>query len=469
MLDPILLARLQFAVTTIFHFFFVPLSIGLVLLIAIMETMYVVKGKEEYKRMAKFWGKLFLINFAVGVVTGILQEFQFGMNWSDYSRFVGDVFGAPLAVEALFAFFMESTFIGLWIFGWDRLSKKVHLLCIWLVALGTTASAFWILTANSFMQRPVGFEINNGRAEMNDFLALIGNGQVWVEFPHTVLGAFATGAFLIAGVSAFKLLRRQDTAFFKKSFSVAVIVALIASFATALFGHQQAQYLVETQPMKMAASEGLWGKSGDPAPWTVYAHIDSDNGKNNFEIKIPYLLSFLSYSKFSGEVKGMNELQAEYEQTYGPGDYIPPVRTTFWSFRIMVAAGSLMIVLGLYGAYLAWRKKLDRPNKWFYRAMVWAISLPFIANTAGWVMTEFGRQPWTVFGLMQTQDSVSPSVTGGQILFSLIAFTAIYAALGTVMAYLFVKVIKKGPRDEEGTGSDHSADPFGKEGYHAIS
>ncbi|MBW4840318.1 MAG: cytochrome ubiquinol oxidase subunit I, partial [Paenibacillaceae bacterium] len=219
-MDPIVLARLQFAVTTIFHFFFVPVSIGLVLLIAIMETMYVTKGKEEYKRMAKFWGKLFLINFAVGVVTGILQEFQFGMNWSDYSRFVGDVFGAPLAVEALFAFFMESTFIGLWIFGWDRLSKKVHLLCIWLVALGTTVSAFWILAANSFMQRPVGFEINNGRAEMNDFFALIGNGQLWVEFPHTVLGAFATGAFLIAGVSAYKMLKRQDAAFFKKSFAI---------------------------------------------------------------------------------------------------------------------------------------------------------------------------------------------------------------------------------------------------------
>nr|WP_059041825.1 cytochrome ubiquinol oxidase subunit I [Paenibacillus rubinfantis] len=466
-MDPILLARLQFAVTTIFHFFFVPVSIGLVLLIAIMETMYVTKGKEEYKRMAKFWGKLFLINFAVGVVTGILQEFQFGMNWSDYSRFVGDVFGAPLAVEALFAFFMESTFIGLWIFGWDRLSKKVHLLCIWLVALGTTVSAFWILAANSFMQRPVGFEINNGRAEMNDFFALIGNGQLWVEFPHTVLGAFATGAFLIAGVSAYKMLKRQDLAFFKKSFTIAVIVALLASFGTAMFGHQQAQYLVKTQPMKMAASEGLWGKSGDPAPWTLYAHIDSNDEKNNFEIKIPYLLSFLSYSKFSGEVKGMHELQAEYEQTYGPGDYIPPVRTTFWSFRIMIAAGCLMIVFALYGTYLAWRKKLEKPNNnWFYRVMLWSISLPFIANTSGWVMTEFGRQPWTVFGLMQTKDSVSPSVTGGQILFSLIAFTAIYTVLGAVLVYLFVKVIKKGPNEITSTGSEQLADPFGKEGYH---
>ncbi|MEF2968287.1 cytochrome ubiquinol oxidase subunit I [Paenibacillus sp. M1] len=467
-MEALVLARLQFAATTIFHFFFVPLSIGLVLLIAIMETMYVVKGKEEYKRMAKFWGKLFLINFAVGVVTGIIQEFQFGMNWSDYSRFVGDVFGAPLAVEALFAFFMESTFIGLWIFGWDRLSKKVHMICIWLVALGTTVSAFWILAANSFMQRPVGYTINNGRAEMNDFFALIGNGQLWVEFPHTVLGAFATGAFMITGISAYKMLRKQDVQFFKKSFTIAVIIGLVASFGTALAGHQQSQYLVKTQPMKMAAAEGLWGKSGDPAPWTVYAHIDTDNGKNNFEIKIPYLLSFLSYSQFSGEVKGMNELQAEYEQTYGPGDYIPPVKTTFWSFRIMVAAGCLMILLGMYGVYLAWRKKLERPNKWYYRLMLWGISLPFIANTAGWVMTEFGRQPWTVFGLMQTKDSVSPSVTSGQLLFSLIAYCAIYTALAIVMVYLFVKTIKKGPYAENHT-DDKSTDPYGKEGYHAVS
>lgn len=467
-MDPIMLARLQFAITTIFHFFFVPLSIGLALIIAIMETMYVVKGKEEYKRMAKFWGKLFLINFAVGVVTGILQEFQFGMNWSDYSRFVGDVFGAPLAVEALFAFFMESTFIGLWIFGWDRLSKRVHLLCIWLVAIGTAVSAFWILAANSFMQHPVGFEINNGRAEMNDFFALITNGQLLVEFPHTVLGAFATGAFLVTGVSAYKLLKKQDVNFFKKSFKIALIIGLIASLTTALFGHQQAQYLVKTQPMKMAASEGLWGKSGDPAAWTVYAHIDSKEGKNNFEIQIPYLLSFLSYSKFSGEVKGMNELQAEYEQAYGPGDYIPPVKTTFWSFRIMIAAGSLMIVLGLWGVYLMKRKKLESPNKWYYNLMLWGISLPFIGNTAGWIMTEFGRQPWTVFGLMQTKDSISPSVTSGQILFSVISFTTIYAALGAVMVYLFVKVIKSGPYAED-DHNDHSTDPFGKEGNDAIS
>ncbi|GAC41994.1 cytochrome ubiquinol oxidase subunit I [Paenibacillus popilliae] len=465
-MDTLILSRIQFATTTIFHFFFVPLSIGLALLIAIMETMYVVKGKEEYKKMAKFWGKLFLINFAVGVVTGIIQEFQFGMNWSNYSRFVGDVFGAPLAIEALLAFFLESTFIGLWIFGWDRLSKKVHLLCIWLVALGTTISAFWILAANSFMQRPVGFEINNGRAEMNDFLALITNGQLLVEFPHTVLGAFATGAFLITGVSAYKMLRRQDVEFFKKSFKLGIVVALISSFLVAIFGHQQAQYLVHTQPMKMAAAESLWDRSPDPAPWTVIAAIDPDKQENNMELSIPYLLSFLSYSKFSGDVRGMKELQAEYEQTYGPGNYIPPVRTTFWSFRIMVAAGSLMIGLGMYGVYLMARKKLDQKNTWFMRFMLYAISLPFIANTSGWIMTEIGRQPWTVFGLMTTKDSVSPSVTGGSVLFSLIAFSAIYTVLAIVMVYLFVRVIKKGPNKDVAVHVSH--DPFDKEERHAL-
>jgi len=469
-MDTVMLSRIQFASTTIFHYFFVPVSIGLALLIAIMETMYVRKGNEEYKRMAQFWGKLFLINFAVGVVTGILQEFQFGMNWSDYSRFVGDVFGAPLAIEALLAFFLESTFIGLWIFGWDKVSKKIHLLSIWMVALGTMMSAFWILAANSFMQHPVGFAINNGRAEMNDFFALITNGQLLVEFPHTVLAAYATGAFLVTGISAYKLLKKQDVSFFRRSFEIAAIVGIISSLGVAVAGHAQAQYLVKTQPMKMAASEGLWGKSGDPAGWTVWANIDPTNKTSSGEFKIPYLLSFLSYSKFSGEVKGMNELQAEYEQKYGPGDYIPPVRTTFWSFRIMVAAGTAMIALGLYAIYLMWRKKMERPNTWFMRFMFWGLLLPPIANTAGWVMTEFGRQPWTVFGLMQTEDSVSPNITAGQVLFSVISFTTIYAVLGLVLVGLFVKVIRKGPYAMD-NDHDHgvSHDPYNKEGAHVIS
>jgi cytochrome d ubiquinol oxidase subunit I len=324
-------------------------------------------------------------------------------------------------------------------------------------------SAFWILLANSFMQHPVGFAINNGRAEMNDIFALITNGQLLVEFPHTVLAAYATGAFLVTGISAYKLLKKQDVAFFRKSFEIAAIVGVISSFGVAVAGHAQAQYLVETQPMKMAASEALWGESGDPAPWTVFANIDVKNQTNSNEVQVPYLLSFLSYSKFSGDVKGMLELQKEYEVAYGPGDYIPPVKTTFWSFRIMVAAGTLMMLFGVYAIYLMWRKKMDRPNTWFMRFMFWGLLLPPIANTAGWIMTEIGRQPWTVFGLMTTEDSVSPNITSGQVLFSVISFTAIYAILGAVLVGLFVKVIKKGPyaMDNE-HGESH--DPYNKEG-----
>lgn len=460
--DTLFLARFQFASTTIFHFLFVPLSIGLVFMVALMQTLYVVKGKEVYKRMTKFWGHLFLINFAVGVVTGIIQEFQFGMNWSDYSRFVGDVFGAPLAIEALLAFFMESTFIGLWIFGWDRLSKKLHLACIWLVSIGTILSSFWILAANSFMQHPVGFEFKNGRAEMNDFWTLITNGQLLVEFPHVIFGAFATGAFFIAGVSAYKMLKKQDVEFFKRSFQIALVIAIIGGFGTAFSGHSQAQYLVKTQPMKMAATEGIWEDTADPAPWTMIAGIDVNNKKNTWSIEIPYALSFLSYSTFSGSVEGMNSLQKQYEEQYGPGDYIPPVRTSFWSFRIMVAAGMLMILTALIGVVLAWRKKLENTG-WYLRLMVPMILFPFIANSMGWIMTEIGRQPWVVFGYQQTADAVSPNVSAGSLLFSIIAFSTIYALLLIILVYLFIREIKKGPYGENKVEST-SVDPFDKGG-----
>ncbi len=471
-MDVIMLSRIQYALTTVFHFFFVPVSIGLVLLVALLETMYVITKNEEYKVLTKFWGKLFLINFAVGVVTGILQEFQFGMNWSNYSRFVGDVFGAPLAVEALLAFFMESTFIGLWIFGWERLSKKVHLACIWLVALGTMLSALWILAANSFMQHPVGFQMNNGRAEMNDFLALLTNGQLLVEFPHTVFGAYLTGAFLMAGVSAYKLLRRKDVQLFRKSFKISIIVGLISSLIVAFSGHDQAQYLVQTQPMKMAAAEGIWQTTPEKAPWMLFGGIDTDSRSNSYEVNFPLngLLSYLSYGKFTGSVTGMNELQAQYEQKYGAGDYIPPVKTTFWSFRFMVAGGGLLILLSLYGAWMLARRKMDSMPRWYLWAMTYAIALPFISNTTGWLMTEVGRQPWSVFGLMTTADSISPNVSVGSVLFSIITFTLIYSVLGAVMVYLFVKVIKKGPRDEQTHHDHHRNDPFEMEELkHAVS
>lgn len=442
-MDKLLLARIQFASTTLFHFIFVPLSIGLALILAIMQTMYVVTKKEEYLKMTKFFTTFFLINFAIGVVTGIIQEFQFGMNWSTYSRFVGDVFGAPLAIEALAAFFLESTFIGLWIFGRKRLPEKLHLACIWLVSIGTILSAFWIMAANSFMQNPVGYVIQNGRAEMVDFLAVVTNPKLWVAFPHTIFGSFATAAFFITGVSAWYLLRKRDVEIFKRAMTIGLILGMFSGLGLAFSGHSQAQYLMSAQPMKMAAAEGLWEDSGDPAGWTVVGIIDTENKETTHKIEIPYVLSFLSYGKFSGSVDGMNTLQAEYEELYGEGNYIPPVKTTFWSFRIMAATGGILLLLGAVGLYLLWRQKITN-SRLFLKILIPAIFLPYIGNSFGWIMSEIGRQPWVVNGLMLTADAVSPTVSAGEILFSLISFSLIYSALAIVMIYLFVRYIKKG-------------------------
>ena len=443
-MDVLMLARVQYAITTIFHFFFVPLSIGTIFLVAIMETLYFVKKKEVYLQMSKFWGKVFLISFAIGVVTGILQEFQFGMNWSEYSRFMGDVFGAPLAVEALLAFFMESTFIGVWVFGRNKLPKWVIALSAWLVTLGTTISALWILAANSFMQEPVGFEIVNGKAVLTDFMALITNPQLLVEFPHTVFGALGTGAFVVGGISAYNLLKKRNKDFFLRSFKLSMIVAAISSLLIALSGHSQAQHLMESQPMKMAASEALWEDSADPAAWTAIGGIDVKNQENRWEIDIPYALSYLAYSEFSGSVEGMLTLQEKYVELYGDGDYIPPVKTVFWSFRIMVVLGGLMFVIAALGLFFAYRKTIEHKT-WLLKILLVSIAMPFIANTAGWVMTEIGRQPWTVFGYYTTAQSISPNVSAGQILFSTISFSAAYVILAVVMVMMIVKAVKKGP------------------------
>jgi cytochrome d ubiquinol oxidase subunit I len=443
-MESLILARIQFASTTLFHFIFVPLSIGLVFIIAIMQTLYVVKKKEVYKKMTQFWGKFFLINFAVGIVTGIIQEFQFGMNWSNYSRFMGDVFGAPLAIEALLAFFLESTFIGLWVFGWDKLPKKLHLACIWLVSIGTMLSAFWILAANSFMQNPVGYAIRNGRAETTDFFAVITNPKLLVAFPHVIFGALATGAFFVVGISAWYFLKKRDLDFFKRSVTIGLIVGMISSSGIAFSGHSQSTYLMAAQPMKMAAAEGLYEDSGDPAAWTVIANIDTENKDTSFRLELPYMLSFLAYGEFKGKVDGMNTLQAEYEQLYGDGNYIPPVKTTFWSFRIMAGLGGVLILLSLFGLYWNWRGTLVSKST-YLKILVATLFFPFIANSAGWIMSEIGRQPWIVNGLMKTAVAVSPNVTAGTVLFSLVAFSLVYTLLAIAMVKLFLKVIKEGP------------------------
>lgn len=442
-MDGLLLARWQFGVTTVYHFLFVPLTLGLSVLVALMEIQYVRTKDETYKKMTKFWGKLFLINFAMGVVTGIVQEFQFGMNWSNYSRFVGDIFGAPLAVEALAAFFIESTFIGLWVFGWDKLSPKLHAATISLVALAGIFSAFWILVANSFMQAPVGYVLRNGRAEMTDFFALVGNPHVWYQFPHTVLAGFSTAAFFVMGISAYHLLRKKNLDLFKRSFKIAVIFGFASVLMVTGIGHLQGQYLNEAQPMKMAAAEALW-ESADPAPLALVALIDEQNRENSFEIAVPGMLSFMNYNKFSGEVKGINDVQAEYEAQYGPGNYIPPVTPVFWSFRVMVGAGGLMLLLALFGLYALKRGNLENQSL-YLKGMILAIALPYLANTAGWLMTEMGRQPWIVQGLQRVEDAVSPSVSGGAVLTTLIGFTLLYGVLAVADIYLLRKFATAGP------------------------
>ncbi|CFX01184.1 Cytochrome d ubiquinol oxidase, subunit I [Syntrophomonas zehnderi OL-4] len=442
-MSELLLARWQFGLTSAYHFLFVPLTLGLSLLVAIMETAYVRTGNDTYKKMTKFWGKLFVINFAMGVVTGIVLVFQFGMNWSEYSRFVGDIFGVPLAIEALLAFFLESTFLGIWIFGWDKISKKIHLMSIWLVAIASSISSLWILTANSFMQNPVSYRLTETKAELVNFGGLLTNSYLWHQFPHVLLGGFCTGAFFVLGVSAYHLLRKNDAAFFKKSFQIGIIIGLISVLGVVGLGHVQGQYLVKNKPLKMAAAEALW-ETADPAPFAIVASIDQEKRENSWEISIPAFTSFMAYNSFSGEVKGLRDLQAEYEAAYGPGDYLPPVTPVFWSFRLMVGAGSLMALLALLGIFAHFRGRLD-DRTFLLRAFTWAIPLPFLANLFGWIVTEMGRQPWIVYGLQTVNDAVSPNVSAGEIWVTLIGFTVIYSLLALADLYLLTKYAKLGP------------------------
>ncbi|MBE9474933.1 MAG: cytochrome ubiquinol oxidase subunit I [Chloroflexi bacterium] len=442
-MDPVILARLQFAIVTIYHFFFVPLTLGLSIIVALMETIYVRTGREVFKTMTKFWGKLFVINFAMGVVTGIVQEFQFGMNWADFSRFVGDIFGAPLAIEALLAFFLESVFLGVWIFGWNRLSKGLHATTIWLVAIGSNVSAFWILIANAFMQQPVGYAIENGRAVMTNFAALVFNPKVWEMFPHTISAGLVTAAFFVMGISAYHLLRKQYTEVFNHSFRIAAILGSIAIVLVALNGHSQTQQMVSTQPMKLASAEALW-ETEDPASLSILTIGDLSLRNEIFSIRIPNLLSLLSFNQIYGEVKGINDLQVEYEQLYGPGDYVPPVAIVYWSFRVMIGIGVVLLLLGLYGLFLVMGDTIEVQST-SMKVFIIAILLPYLANSAGWVLTEVGRIPWIVFGLMKVQDGISPTVPGGLVLTSLIVFTLVYAALMVADVYLLTKYAKAGP------------------------
>ena len=442
-MDPITLSRWQFGLTTVYHFLFVPLTLGLGWFVAYMQTRYYQTRDESWRKMAKFWGKLFLINFAIGVVTGIVQEFQFGMNWSEYSRYVGDIFGAPLAIEALMAFFMESTFLGIWIFGEGRVPEKVHLASIWLVAIGSNLSALWILLANGWMQHPVGYVINEvtGRAELVDFFALIANPKGWLFFWHTIAAGLATASFLILGVSAYHLTRKQYVDIFKRSFQMAALVGLVASTLVFLGGHTNGQYMYETQPMKFAAIEAHW-ETSEPASFSILTIGDLTGKREVWSIRVPRVLSFLACNNFDCKVRGVYDIQDEYEANYGSGDYIPLMVVTYWTFRFMMTIGFLMMALSFL-FLLATRKQYE--NATWMKWVPWVIALPYIANSSGWILTEMGRQPWIVQGLLKVEQAVSPNLTTLDLLISLIGYTVVYGSLGVAMVKLMKKYAIAGP------------------------
>ena len=445
-MSALLLSRWQFGITTSYHFLFVPLTLGLSLLVAVMETAWLRSGDETYKKMARFWGQLFLINFAMGIVTGIVQEFHFGMNWSEYARFMGDIFGAPLALEALTAFFLESTFLGLWIFGWERLPRAVHAACIWIVALASTLSSFWILVANSFMQAPVGYVLNHGRAEMTDFASLLTSPYGWHQFPHTFLaGLITTGVFVLA-ISAYHLLHQNQQDFFRRSLKLGLAWALAGTLLIMVSGHLQTQFIAQAQPMKLAAAEALW-QSADPAPFSVVAMINEQRQMNSAEVSVPGVLSFLVHNSFTGPVAGLNDLQQRYAAQYGAGDYLPPVTPVFWSFRLMVLAGTWLAALLLLTLYLLRQGRLETTPA-VLRALLYSLPVPYLANTSGWLVAEMGRQAWIVFGLQRVDQAVSPVVAPASVAVSLVGFTLIYAVLAVVAVGLMYKVAVRGPAEE---------------------
>jgi cytochrome bd ubiquinol oxidase subunit I len=444
-MDTLDLARWQFAITTVYHFFFVPVTISLVAITAGLQTAWVRTGKDKYLRLTKFYGKLFLINIAMGVVTGLVQEFQFGMNWSDYSRFVGDVFGAPLALEGLLAFFLESTFIGLWIFGWDRLPKKVHLACIWMVVLGSQLSAYFILAANSWMQNPVGFRYNaqRGRAELTDIGAVLTNKVVLVTYPHTIFAAFMVGGAFVAGVAIWHLVRHKgvDTDAFRTAMRLGAVVVIAAGAGVALSGDQQGKVMTEVQPMKMAAAEALYD-SEKPASFSIFTIGTLDGSREVYSLKVPYLLSFLATGHFKDEVQGINSLQGAYEQLYGPGSYKPNIPLTYWTFRLMIGVGMASAAIAVW---LLWVTRRGRaPASWLAWVALPLPLLPLAANSFGWIFTETGRQPWLVFGLLPTASGISPGTTTSEVLTSLIGFTLLYGVLAVVEVKLLFRAIGAG-------------------------
>jgi len=454
-MDVLDIARIQFGVITVYHFLFVPLTIGGTALVALLETLWLRTHNPDYLRLTKFFAKLLLINFAIGVVTGIVQEFQFGMNWSDYSRFVGDVFGAPLAVEGLLAFFLESTFLGLWIFGWDKLPRGLHNACMWIVHLGTLASSFFILAANSWMQNPVGYTFNaeSGRAELTDFAAVMFNKVQLVTFPHVVLAAYMTAAAAMAGVSVWLFVRRSaDRELYRRTIRLGAAITLLAGIGVAVSGDVQGKIMTEVQPMKMAAAEGLYETADRCAPFSVFTVGTPDGKEEKFAVTVPCLLSYLGTGAFDGEVQGINDLREEYRETYGedpgaayytPRDYTPVIPVTYWTFRFMIGMG-LLAAAG--SALLLWVTRRGRTpsNRWLGTLGI-GLPLAMVAgNSFGWIFTEMGRQPWAVFGLMTTERAVSPGVSVFEAATSLVVLTLVYAVLAVIEVRLLTSTIGHG-------------------------
>ncbi len=433
-MDPVFLSRLQFAATTMYHFLFVPLTLGLSVLLAIYETKYVRSGDEDYLKLTKFFGKLFLINFALGVVTGITLEFQFGTNWSRYSEYVGDIFGSLLAIEATAAFFLESTFIGIWIFGWNKISPKAHAAVMWLVAIGGSFSALWILIANSWMQHPVGYVMRNGRAELDNFFAIVFQKFALIEIVHTLSSAYIYGSFFVLGVSAYHILKKNQTELFMKAVKIALVLGLVSSIVAAISGDLHGTHLAEVQPAKLAAMESHWETSTN-APIIMFALPDEENEKNSIEIgKIPGLLSFMATHDFNKSVKGLKDF---------PKDERPPVLITSIAFKLMVGLGTFF---PLFTIFLWIKRKKITESPLLLKIMVAAIPLPLIAIEAGWVLAEVGRQPWIVYGMMKTSDAASP-IAGSQVLVTLIGFVIVYGLLGVAGFYAMFKHAVKGPQD----------------------
>jgi cytochrome d ubiquinol oxidase subunit I len=438
------LARWQFAFISVNHFFFVPVTIGLAFLTALLQTAWHTGGRPEYLRLTRFFGTLLVINVAIGVVTGLVQEFQFGMNWSAYSRLVGDIFGAPLAMEGLLAFFLESTFLGLWLFGWDKLSRRVHLLTIWLVALGTVLSAAFIMAANSWMQHPVGYTINRqtGKPQLNDIWAVLTNPVFLWGYAHVLLASLVTGAAVMLAVSAWQLRRGGDRDVFTKSARLALIVLAPAMIFAMLIGSELGVIEAKYQPMKIAAAEAQW-TTCQPCSFSLFQIGGGSQDRTPTQIlSIPHLLSLLATNSWNGKVTGLSPLQAQYSKRYGPGNYVPNVFIQYWSMRVMAYTAALVFLLSGWGLWLTRRKKLAT-SRWFLIAATWAVILPFGMNTAGWLLTESGRQPWIVQGIMLTRNGISPSVSTAALAISLTIFVLLYVTLGLVDLLLMLRYSRK--------------------------